>query len=88
MLLKTAGGRAARRRRRSRSPASRTTSCIRTWIGQGVKLDLNAPRVQVDRDVPQEPDASRRSGTKQQFAVLATYTDGTRPRRDRRSVHR
>ena len=53
-----------------------------------MKLDLDAAARQVARDLPEGPDRRRCIGMKQQIAVLATYTDGTRPRRDRRGVHR
>jgi hypothetical protein len=48
---------------------------IRRWISQGLKLDLDAPRVKSVEAFPKNPTVSR-LGQKQQFAVLATYTDG------------
>jgi hypothetical protein len=48
---------------------------IRRWISQGLKLDLDAPRVKNVEVFPKNPIVSR-IGQKQQFAVLATYTDG------------
>ena len=48
---------------------------IRRWISQGLKLDLDAPRVKGLEVFPKNPIVSR-IGQKQQFAVLATYTDG------------
>ncbi|MCE9564537.1 MAG: DUF1549 domain-containing protein [Planctomycetes bacterium] len=48
---------------------------IRRWIAQGVKLDLDAVRVASIEVFPKNPIVSRLL-QKQQFAVLATYTDG------------
>jgi hypothetical protein len=48
---------------------------IRRWITQGVKLDLGAVRVKSIETFPKNPIIYR-LGQKQQFAVLATYTDG------------
>ncbi len=48
---------------------------IRRWIAQGVKLDLDAVRVQSLEIFPKNPTVAR-IGQKQQFAVLATYHDG------------
>jgi hypothetical protein len=48
---------------------------VRRWIAQGVKLDLDAVRVKSIEVSPKNPIISR-IGQKQQFAVLATYTDG------------
>jgi hypothetical protein len=48
---------------------------LRRWIAQGVKLDLDAPRVKSIEVFPKNPIVSR-LGQKQQFAVLATYADG------------
>ncbi|MCS6865347.1 MAG: DUF1553 domain-containing protein [Gemmataceae bacterium] len=48
---------------------------IRRWIAQGLKLDLNAPRVRSIDIYPKDPTIHR-MGQKQQFAVIATYTDG------------
>lgn len=49
---------------------------IRRWILQGVKQDLDVPRVKGIEVFPKDPAVSR-IGQKQQFAVLATYTDGS-----------
>ncbi|HEX3150749.1 MAG TPA: DUF1549 domain-containing protein [Gemmataceae bacterium] len=49
---------------------------VRTWIGEGVKLDLNAPRVASLEIFPKDPSIAA-IGTKQQFAAYATYTDGS-----------
>ena len=48
---------------------------IRRWIAQGVKLDLDAPRVKSIEIFPKNPTIAR-LGQKQQFAILATYSDG------------
>jgi hypothetical protein len=48
---------------------------IRRWISQGVKLDLDAPRVRSLEVFPKNPIINR-IGQKQQFAVLASYADG------------
>ncbi len=48
---------------------------LRLWITQGVKLDLNAPRVSSIEVIPQNPTLPL-PGMKQQMKVLATYTDG------------
>ncbi|QJW93601.1 DUF1549 domain-containing protein [Frigoriglobus tundricola] len=48
---------------------------IRRWIAQGVKLDLDAPRVKSVDILPKDPIVSR-IGQKQQFSVVATYADG------------
>ena len=49
---------------------------IRRWIAQGVKLDLDAARVKGIVIFPKDPTIAR-IGSKQQFAVIATYTDGS-----------
>ena len=48
---------------------------VRDWIVQGVKLDLNAPRVTKIEVFPVNPVVPR-AGMKQQVTVLATYADG------------
>jgi hypothetical protein len=48
---------------------------VRDWIAQGVKLDLEAPRVQRIEVYPANPIVPR-PGMKQQVMVLATYSDG------------
>jgi hypothetical protein len=48
---------------------------IRLWIAQGVKLDLNAPRV-VSLEVLPRSNVVPLPGMKQQAAVYATYSDG------------
>jgi hypothetical protein len=48
---------------------------LRAWIAQGVKLDLNSPRVKSIAITPGSAVIGL-PGQKQQFAVLATYADG------------
>jgi len=48
---------------------------VRKWIAQGVKLDLDAVRVKSIEVFPKNPTVGQ-IGQKQQFAVLATYTNG------------
>lgn len=48
---------------------------VREWISQGVKLDLNAPRVSKIEVSPLNPIVPL-PGMKQQIAVIATFTDG------------
>ncbi|MDZ4780863.1 MAG: DUF1553 domain-containing protein [Planctomycetia bacterium] len=48
---------------------------LRMWIAQGVKLDLDAPRVSGIEIIPQNPTLPL-PGMKQQMKVLATYTNG------------
>jgi len=48
---------------------------LRLWIAQGVKLDLQSPRVSQIEIIPQNPTLPL-PGMKQQMKVLATYTDG------------
>ena len=49
---------------------------LRSWIADGVKLDLNSPRVAKLEVLPQSAVIPL-PGMKQQMAVLATYTDGS-----------
>src|SRR5205807_1431171 len=49
---------------------------VKLWISQGVKLDLSSPRVASIEVQPQGPVVPQ-IGMKQQFAVLAKYTDGS-----------
>ena len=48
---------------------------IRRWVADGVKLDLNTPRVIKIDVMPQNP-VVQLVGAKQQLRVLATYADG------------
>src|SRR5947209_372997 len=49
---------------------------VRDWISQGVKLDLDAPRVAKIEVFPVNPVVPL-PGMKQQVTVMATYTDGS-----------
>jgi hypothetical protein len=49
---------------------------LKEWIAQGVKLDLQAPRVTKIDIFPLNPIVPR-PGMKQQVTVTATYSDGT-----------
>ncbi|VTS02330.1 DUF1549 domain-containing protein [Tuwongella immobilis] len=49
---------------------------LKAWIAQGVKYDEKAPRVTKIEVFPQGPIVPV-IGLKQQFAILASYTDGT-----------
>src|SRR5262249_42101583 len=49
---------------------------LKLWIGQGVNLDLKAPRVTAIDIVPKNPTIPL-IGMKQQMAVLAAYSDGS-----------
>ncbi len=48
----------------------------KTWIAQGVKLDLAAPRVVSLEMLPKDPVIPT-IGMKQQFTIIATYKDGS-----------
>ena len=50
---------------------------LRDWIAQGVKLDLDRPRVAKIEVQPENPVIAL-PGMRQQITVLATYTDGTK----------
>ncbi len=58
------------------SPGEPYYELLKTWIGDGVKLDLSTPRVTAIRVYPSEVTVPL-PGMKQQFAVIATYADGT-----------
>jgi Protein of unknown function (DUF1553)/Protein of unknown function (DUF1549)/Bacterial Ig-like domain (group 2) len=58
------------------SPGDPYYELVKTWISESVKLDLNSPRVASLEVSPKDP-AIPTIGSKQQFAVHATYTDGT-----------
>jgi len=49
---------------------------LRSWIADGVKLDLNSPRVQSIEVLPKSSVIAL-PGMKQQIAVHARYTDGS-----------
>ncbi len=50
---------------------------VRTWITQGVKFDGSTTRVASLELLPKNPTLQR-IGEKQQFAVIATYPDGSK----------
>ena len=56
-------------------PGDPNYELLRRWISQGVKLDLDAPRVKSIDVFPKNPIVHR-IGQKQQFAIIATYTNG------------
>jgi hypothetical protein len=74
MLLKTAGA-VPHQGGVLTQPGDPNYELLRRWIGQGVKLDLDAPRVKSVEVFPKDPTLGR-IGSRQQFAVVATYTDG------------
>jgi hypothetical protein len=57
-------------------PGDPSYELLRRWIAQGVKFDSDAPRVKSIELFPKNPTVAR-IGQKQQFAVKATYADGT-----------
>lgn len=75
MLLKTAGA-VPHQGGVLTQPGDPNYELLRRWIAQGVRLDLDAPRVKAVEVFPKDPTLGR-IGSRQQFAVLATYTDGT-----------
>ena len=75
MLLKTAGA-VPHQGGVLCQPGDPNYELLRRWIGQGVKLDLDAPRVEGIQVFPKDPTLGT-IGSKQQFAVVATYTDGS-----------
>ncbi|MDB5313638.1 MAG: hypothetical protein JWO38_7840, partial [Gemmataceae bacterium] len=75
MLLKTAGA-VPHQGGVLTQPGDPNYELLRRWIGQGVKLDLDAPRVKSIAISPKDPTLGQ-IGTKQQFAVVAAYTDGS-----------
>ncbi len=48
---------------------------LRAWIADGVKLDLNSPRVAKIEIVPKDP-VVQEIGSRQQMRVVATFADG------------
>jgi hypothetical protein len=57
-------------------PGDPNYEMLRRWVGQGVRFDPESPRVKSLEIFPKDPTVARLGG-KQQFAVLATYTDGS-----------
>ncbi|MCX7664718.1 MAG: DUF1549 and DUF1553 domain-containing protein [Gemmataceae bacterium] len=49
---------------------------VKQWIAQGAKNDLDSPRVKSIEVFPKNP-IIKDIGSKQQFVVMATYTDGS-----------
>ena len=62
-------------------------AALATWIAQGVKLDVDGPRVSSIEVLPKNPVIPL-PGMKQQMAVFATYSRRQQPRRHRRGVSR
>ena len=56
-------------------PGNPSYELLRLWIAQGVKLDLNSPRV-VSLEVRPKGIVIPLPGMKQQMSVYATYSDG------------
>ena len=67
--------RAARGRPADASSASKYYEILRSWIADGAKLDLKAPRVTKIEVFPRDP-VVQQIGSRQQVRVVATYTDG------------
>ena len=57
------------------SPGDPNYEITKQWIAQGAKLDLTTPRVASIEVLPKDPVIAT-IGSKQQFAIVATYTDG------------
>lgn len=58
-------------------PGEATYELVKAWIAQGVKQDLSAPRVASIEVFPKNPIVHV-IGSQQQFAIIATYADGSR----------
>ena len=50
---------------------------LRSWIADGAKLNVNAPRVATIEVTPQNP-VVQEPGARQQFRIVATYADGAK----------
>ncbi len=50
---------------------------LRSWIADGAKLNLDVPRVASIQVTPQNP-VVQDPGSRQQFCIVATYTDGAK----------
>jgi hypothetical protein len=74
MLMKPAGA-APHQGGVMMQPGDPNYELVRRWIAQGVKFDPDAPRVKSVAVEPQNPTVQR-IGDRQQFAIVATYTDG------------
>src|SRR5438876_500053 len=75
MLLKPSGG-APHQGGVLMQPTEPYYELLKSWIAEGVKLDLNSPRV-TSIDIFPRSAVLPLPSTKQQMSVLATYTDGT-----------
>ena len=75
MLMKPAGA-VAHQGGVTMQPNDPNYELLRRWIAQGVKFDPDALRVRSLELFPKNPTVAR-LGQKQQFAVLATYADGS-----------
>src|SRR5207302_9480193 len=74
MLLKPSGG-VAHVGGAIMKPGEPAYELLRLWIAEGVKLDLDSPRVKSLEVQPKNPTVPL-PGMKQQVAVLATYSNG------------
>src|SRR5439155_17219314 len=76
MLLKPSGG-VAHVGGVVYKPGEPNYELLRAWIADGVKLDLQSPRVASIDVLPKNPGVPL-PGMKQQMAVVATYADGSK----------
>ncbi len=76
MLLKMTGAVPHEGRQLAKQHSTYYTT-VRSWIAGGAKLDLNAPKVAKIELVPSNP-VIQNIGGRQQFRVVAEFTDGTR----------
>src|SRR5438552_8856500 len=74
MLLKPSGG-APHQGGVLMQPTEPYYELLKSWIAEGVKLDLNSPRV-TSIDIFPKSAVLPLPGMKQQTAVLATFSDG------------
>jgi len=74
MLLKATGGVPHEGGQRTKM-GEKYYEIMRAWIADGARLDLNAPRVKSIEILPTNPVIPE-AGARQQFQVLAIYTDG------------
>ena len=58
------------------TPGGKYYRIIHNWIANGAKLDLKSPRVKSISLSPENP-VVQELGSRQQFRVVATYSDGT-----------
>ncbi len=57
-------------------PGAPNYELVRRWVAQGAKIDLDAVKVKSIEVFPKNPTMTR-IGSKQQFAVVASYADGS-----------